>query len=73
MRDQLRVDDATFWAAVRDGVRPTRGTAPPPVETLPAELAFLLVGRVGLTREQIAAMTRAEAIERLNRYWTEGS
>jgi hypothetical protein len=73
LRDQLDIDDATFWAAVRDGARPSRGSAPAPTETLPAELAFLLVNRVGLTRAQIAAMTRADAIERLNRYWTEGT
>jgi hypothetical protein len=28
---------------------------------------------VGLTREQVAAMTKDEAIARLNRYWTEGT
>jgi hypothetical protein len=41
-------------------------------EALPAELVLLLVNRLGLTREQIAAMTKAKAIERLNRYWTVG-
>lgn len=72
LRDQLEVDAATFWAAVRDGVKPPRGAAAQSAGSLPAELAFLLVNRVGLTREQIAGMSRAEAIERLNRYWTEG-
>jgi hypothetical protein len=72
LRDQLDVDEATFWAAVRDGVKPSRGAAATPAETLPAELALLLVNRVGLTREQLAAMTKTEAIERLNRFWTEG-
>jgi len=28
--------------------------------------------RTHILREQISAMTKAEAIERLNRYWTEG-
>jgi hypothetical protein len=73
LRDQLDVDEATFWAAVRDGVKPSRGAATPPAETLPIEVAFLLTNRVGLTREQIARMSKAEAIERLNRYWAEGS
>ncbi len=72
LRDQLDVDEATFWAAVRDGVKPSRGAAATRAETLPTELAFLLVNRVGLTREQIAVMTKTEAIERLNRFWTEG-
>jgi hypothetical protein len=73
LRDQLDVDEATFWATVRDGVKPSRSAAAPPAETLPVELAFLLVNRVGLSREQVAAMSKAEAIERLNRYWVEGS
>lgn len=72
LRDQLDVDATTFWAAVRDRVKPSRGAAAQSGESLPAELAFLLANRVGLTRAQIAAMTKAEAIERLNRYWTEG-
>jgi hypothetical protein len=54
-------------------VKPSRRAVATPAETLPAELAFLLVNRVGLAREQIAAMSKAEAIERLNRYWTEGA
>ena len=73
LRDQLDVDEAVFWAAVRDGVKPTRGALPAPAESLPADLALLLVNRVGLTREQVAVMSKAEAIERLNRYWTEDS
>lgn len=72
LRDQLDVDEATFWAAVREGVEPSRGAPATPAETLPAELAFLLANRVGLTHDQLAAMTKTEAIERLNRFWTEG-
>jgi hypothetical protein len=72
LRDQLDVDETTFWAAVHDGVTPTRSGPAVPTAALPAELAFLLVDRVGLSREHIAALTKAEAIERLNRYWTDG-
>jgi hypothetical protein len=73
LRDQLDIDEATFWAAVHDGVVPQRGAPPQPTKSLPAELALLLHHRVGLTRQEIAAMTKAEAIDRLNRFWTEGS
>lgn len=41
-------------------------------EAPPAELVLLLVNRLWRTREQIAATTKAKAIERLNRYWTVG-
>lgn len=71
--DQLDVDEATFWTAVRDKVPPRRTDTTPPADTLPAELALLLLNRVGLSRTQIATMSRGEAIERLNRYWTEGT
>jgi hypothetical protein len=36
------------------------------------ELAFLLSSRVGLSDPEIAALTRQEAIERLNLFWAEG-
>ncbi|EUA17387.1 hypothetical protein I552_0588 [Mycobacterium xenopi 3993] len=74
LRDQLCVDEATFWAAARDGVKPERTRpAPPSAESLPAEVVALLINRVGLTREQVAALTREQAIQRLNRFWTEGT
>jgi hypothetical protein len=73
LRDQLCVDEATFWAAVRDGVKPQRGRNVPAGESLPAEVAALLVNRVGLSRDQVAALSREAAIERLNRFWSEGT
>jgi hypothetical protein len=73
LRDQLQVDEATFWACARDGVRPDRGAAgEPAAAALPADLVHLLIHRVGVTDTEVAAMTRGQAIERLNRYWTEG-
>lgn len=73
LRDQLCVDGATFWSAVRDGVKPQRTQSRPQEESIPAEVVTLLINRVGLTREQVAALTREEAIQRLNRFWTEGT
>ncbi|HET9875556.1 MAG TPA: hypothetical protein VFQ37_07280, partial [Mycobacterium sp.] len=73
LRDQLCIDEGTFWAAVRGGSTPQRSRPAPPPESLPAEVAALLVNRVGLTREQVAALSRAEAIQRINRFWTEGA
>jgi hypothetical protein len=73
LRDQLDVEEAAFWAAVRDKVLPARSATSTVVAALPVELAFLLVNRVGLTREQIASMTKADAIERMNRYWIDAT
>lgn len=69
--DQLCVDEATFWACVRDNARPSRGTIEPPSDGLPAELAHLLLHRVGLSEAEVKTMTRAQAVERLAAFWSE--
>lgn len=71
-RDQLDVDEPTFWACVRNGIPPARGAPPVPIDTLPAELVALLTRRAGLPEREVAAMTRDEAIARLNEYWSSG-
>lgn len=42
------------------------------MEALPADLVHLLIHRVGLTEETVAALSREEAVARLQRCWTEG-
>jgi hypothetical protein len=71
LRDQLGVSEEEFWACVRDGSRPDRGAPEVPAEALPADVVYLLINRVGLREAEIAAMTRAEALARLQRFWTE--
>jgi hypothetical protein len=73
LRDQLEVVDADFWRCVREGVKPNRGEPEMPAEALPAELVHLLINRVGLDEAAVAAMTKDEAVARLNQYWSEGS
>jgi hypothetical protein len=73
LRDQLVVTDAEFWICVQEGVKPDRGQPEAPAETLPAELVYLLINRVGLDEATIAAMAKAEAVARLNEYWAEGA
>ena len=58
---------------MRDGIVPHRGQPPRPDEALPSEVVHLLVNRVGLLESEVMGMTRAQAIERLNRFWVEGS
>jgi hypothetical protein len=72
LRHQLQVTEAEFWACCRDGNRPRRGQPEVPREAVPAEVVHLLLERVGLPEREVALMTRAEAIERLNRYWSTG-
>jgi hypothetical protein len=73
LRDQLAVSEEEFWACVRDGVKPDRGMPEAPPAALPADLVHLLLTRVGLSDFEVAAMSKVEAVERLNRYWTEGA
>ncbi|MGQ0576845.1 MAG: cytotoxic translational repressor of toxin-antitoxin stability system [Pseudonocardia sp.] len=73
LRDQLHVTEDEFWTCLRDGVAPDRGSPDPPAAALPAELVHLLLARVHLTEPEIAAMTRAEALERLRRHWEDGT
>lgn len=71
LRDQLCVTEAEFWASVRDSVAPDRGAEPPQVGALPLDLVHLLVTRVGLPEAEVAAMSKDEAVARLNEYWAE--
>ena len=68
LRDQLDVDQATFWACVRGGIKPNRGAPESPAGALPADLVNLLLKRVGISEAEVAAMTRAEAIARMQHY-----
>jgi hypothetical protein len=73
LRDQLQVDEGTFWACVQDKVLPDRGEPTPPSEALPADLVYLLISRVGLDEAKVALMTKEEAVARLQKYWLEGA
>lgn len=73
LRDQLQVTEEQFWACLHDGAKPDRGTPAPPAVTLPADVVYLLLHRVGLTEAAVAAMTREEALARLQRFWSEGN
>lgn len=72
LRDQLDVDEPAFWACVRDGTVPDRAAPEPPSTALPADLVHLLIVRVGLAERDVAAMSKEEALARLQQYWTEG-
>jgi len=71
LRDQLAVTEDVFWACAREGVKPDRGQPAVPAEALPADLVHLLIVRLRLTREEVAAMTREDAIARMQKYWSD--
>jgi hypothetical protein len=73
LRDQLKVDQQAFWACVQDGKKPDRGAPEPPPETLPADLVHQLLTRVRLSETEVAAMSKDQAIARMQKYWATGS
>lgn len=74
LRDQLDVSEDAFWACVQDGIKPDRGGLPEaPAEALPAEMVYLLIHKVGLAEAAVAAMTKDDAVARLQRYWADGA
>ncbi|QUQ72150.1 cytotoxic translational repressor of toxin-antitoxin stability system [Kutzneria sp. CA-103260] len=72
LRDQLDVDEPTFWSCVHDGIKPDRGAPAPSKVALPADLVYLLISKVGLGESEVAAMSKTEAVARLQSYWIEG-
>ncbi len=72
LRDQLQVSPEEFWHCLRTNEPPARSTAPTPHDAIPTDLAYLLKTRLGLTDQQLAAMSRQTAIERAQQYWTTG-
>ncbi|MFB7647266.1 MULTISPECIES: cytotoxic translational repressor of toxin-antitoxin stability system [Streptomyces] len=72
LRDQLDVTEDDFWPCVLDGVLPGRGVPEPPREALPADVVYMLINRVGLAEDRVAELSKAQAIARLQQFWTEG-
>ncbi|MEU6720930.1 hypothetical protein ABZ897_56555 [Nonomuraea sp. NPDC046802] len=66
------MDEATFWACVKDSARPDRGAPEPPSHALPADLVHLLISKVGLAEAEVAEMSKEDAFARLQKHWNDG-
>jgi hypothetical protein len=73
LQDELQVSEEEFWACVKDGTVPSRGTPAAQADSLPAQLVSLLIHTVGLSDDEVAAMTKEQAVARLNEFWATGS
>jgi len=74
LREQLEVSARQFWDCVHDKTRPGRSSESvvvPDKEPIPFGVAEKLMRLVGLSPEQIGGMSRAEAVARLNQYWSD--
>lgn len=73
LRDQLDVTEQEFWDCSDRGIIPSRGGTPASTPRgAPTQVLYQLKHRVGLSDSEIAALSRDEAIERLNEFWTTG-
>ena len=65
LREQLRIDEDQFWAAVDRGVKPTRPSPTPtnPEGALDAKLVRNLLTKVKVTPSQLVGMTHDQAIK----------
>jgi hypothetical protein len=61
LRDQLRVDEARFWAVVRGTSGADEGPAPD-APTIPGWLIERLIRTVGLAEEEVRGMTGDQAL-----------
>lgn len=75
LTEQLQVTEAEFWACARDGKPPPRAQpdAPSPEWSIPLALVRQLISEVGLNPDEVAAMTRDQAIARMQEHWSNPS
>lgn len=72
LRDQLEVSLGDFWACVNNGRPPNRGQLPDRrSEAIPVGVVTTLVNVFRLPEDEVRAMTRAEAIQRLAQGYTD--
>lgn len=72
LRDQLDVTNTEFWNCVDHSIVPIRGITQITRETIPLSIIKTLVNEAGLSESEIKAMTKAQAVTRLSKYYTTG-
>ncbi|MGL5808834.1 MAG: hypothetical protein ACRCYQ_02680 [Nocardioides sp.] len=72
LRDQLEATADEFWACVDNRVLPDRGQPAEVVEAIPIGVIRTLTQGARIPEAEVRAMTKAEAIARLNEFYTTG-
>jgi hypothetical protein len=70
LRDQLDVTPEEFWTCVGEGIPPLRSAAQPERMSIPANLVHLLIHSVGLSEDEVRAMSKEEAVQRATDFWS---
>jgi predicted RNA binding protein YcfA (HicA-like mRNA interferase family) len=68
LREQLQVDEATFWRVIRGTEVPAANAAPPSLPGKPGWLVLLLIAKVGLSQDEIERMSTDEAEQAWEEY-----
>jgi hypothetical protein len=71
LREQLKISEAEFWAALDSGKPVDRPGAPEPAEapSIPAHLIAVLAGEMDLKPEDIAALDPEAAERMVHEHW----
>lgn len=72
LRDQLEVSTDEFWNCVNKQVLPDRGQPRGATETIPLGVIRTLIQEARIPEAEVLAMTKAEAIARMTRFYTTG-
>jgi hypothetical protein len=73
LNDQLKVSEEEFWTSLRNKEPPARAQPQAPSgDPLPTDLVWMLMNRVGIAEQDVKQMSKTEALERLQRFWTMG-
>jgi hypothetical protein len=64
LRDQLKVDEARFWAVVRRQIEQAQDASPPETSTVPGWLVQRLTFTAGIPEADARRLTPDQAIER---------
>nr|WP_224091253.1 cytotoxic translational repressor of toxin-antitoxin stability system [Arthrobacter sp. StoSoilB13] len=70
LKNQLDVTPDEFWGCVKDGDLPDRGLPEAPTTALPLELVILLTKTAKIPEATVATMSKEEAVQAMNAYWT---
>lgn len=75
LRDQLRIDEIQFWAAVDKGIRPRRPlpASAPEHDGIDAKLARNLITKVRMSPQDLAGITQSEAVIIWNEWLSSGN
>jgi hypothetical protein len=69
LRYQLHITETEFWACINDGMFPKRSSPEVPTAAVPLAVVRQLIDKAGRSEEEVAAMTKEQAVKALSDFW----